>query len=787
MNPTYSFVAQHLWQSTVFAALAGLLTLVLRKNHARTRYTLWLIASVKFLIPFYLLFAIGGYMGARLGQSMPASSAAMDRFAMQVNGPGLTPAWVAVSANSERRAERDNRGRSEALLLALWALGCATVVRLQWKRWRRVRDIVRAASLLPFRIGDPGIEARSSAALVEPAVFGIWRPVLLLPAGVADRLSPAQFQAILAHELCHVRRRDNLAAAIHMVVEAMFWFHPLVWWLGARLVEERERACDEEVILLGSRPLDYAEGILCVCRFYLESPLCCVSGITGSDLRRRIERIMDGRTIRETRRLNLGKKLLLAVAGLAVVAQPIVTGWARAPRTTAQGVAAVPGLAFDVASVKPNKSGTRGYGFPPPLHGAFRAINAPLKALIIEAYQIQEYQLAGGPGWLDSERFDITAKGPSNTRRSEVYRMLQTLLTERFGLALHRETKEMSIYSITVDKNGPRMSKADDGECGEPTRDHPCGGFNMSNRSHLQGEHVSVGQLADMLALVMGRVVVDNSGLKNNFNIKLDWTPDDFQSRGSERPDAPVAAEGGPNVFAAMREQLGLKLESRKGPVEMLVIDRVEKPTETSVLPSVGKLLLAKAAVAAIAQPVASFEVASIRPSQPGMRGSNVNLPPPGREFTSKNVPLGTLIQVAYHIHDFQLSGGPGWMNSDPFDIAAKTEHDADREQIRRMLQALLADRFKLVVRRETKELPIYELVVAKNGPKLPEATEGDGGFRWGGSHVYGHMVSLVNFAEVLSASLGRPVVDRTRAQPSCTRSNWIGRPRTLFRAKGRA
>src|SRR4029077_8104902 len=96
----------------------------------------------------------------------------------------------------------------------------------------------------------------------------------------------------LAHELCHVRHRDNLTAAIHMLVEALFWFYPPVWWLGARLIDERERACDEEVLHLGGEPQVYAEGILKVCKSYLETPMACVSGISGSDLKKRIMRIM---------------------------------------------------------------------------------------------------------------------------------------------------------------------------------------------------------------------------------------------------------------------------------------------------------------------------------------------------------------------------------------------------------------------------------------------------------------------------------------------------------------
>jgi len=98
------------------------------------------------------------------------------------------------------------------------------------------------------------VEIRSSPGLLEPGVVGWLRPILLLPADILKRLTPPQLEAVLAHELCHVRRRDNLTSAIHMLVEAIFWFHPLVWWISARLVEERERACDEDVLRLGSEP-----------------------------------------------------------------------------------------------------------------------------------------------------------------------------------------------------------------------------------------------------------------------------------------------------------------------------------------------------------------------------------------------------------------------------------------------------------------------------------------------------------------------------------------------------
>jgi bla regulator protein BlaR1 len=117
------------------------------------------------------------------------------------------------------------------------------------------------------------VGVRSSPAIMEPGVVGLVRPILLLPEGITERLTPSELEAVPAHELCHVRRRDNLFASIHMLVEAVFWFHPLVWWIGARLVEKRERACDEQVLNLGRRPDVYAGATLNICKLYVESRL----------------------------------------------------------------------------------------------------------------------------------------------------------------------------------------------------------------------------------------------------------------------------------------------------------------------------------------------------------------------------------------------------------------------------------------------------------------------------------------------------------------------------------
>src|SRR5262249_12981918 len=154
----------------------------------------------------------------------------------------------------------------------------------------------------------------------------------------------------------HVQRRDNLAAALHMLVEAIFWFHPLVWWLGTRLIAERERACDEEVLESGNDRQVYAESILKICEFCVGSPVPCVSSVTGADLKKRIARIMSEHT---SRKLNLQRKLLLIAASVLVVAAPIAAGMFRAaPTTAASQIESANGAVptFATVTITPGKS-----------------------------------------------------------------------------------------------------------------------------------------------------------------------------------------------------------------------------------------------------------------------------------------------------------------------------------------------------------------------------------------------------------------------------------------------
>jgi uncharacterized protein (TIGR03435 family) len=594
MTPVYftSALANHLWQSTVFAGVAGLLALASRNNHARTRHWLWLAASLKFLVPFALLAAIGARIAPlTYGRvARPEFSAVMEQIS-QPFPPQLAPAAVAVPA-----AAAHYGSLLPAILLTVWGCGFLAVAFSWWRRWRRVSGALRTASSQAFA-GD--VPVLSSPAMLEPGVFGILRPVLLLPEGIADCLAPAHLEAILAHELCHVRRRDNLAAALHMAVEAIFWFHPLVWWIGARLVEERERACDEEVLRLGSRPEVYAESILKTCQFYLESPLECMSGISGADLKKRVTRIM---TERATTGLSFGKKLLLAAAGVVALAGPIVFGLMNTPQSHAQSPVAesTPRITFDVASIKPYH-GEGGLFKIRAERGMFAAEGVTVKFLVQFAYRVNDSQILGSPAWINSEHYEIEAKRDDSSADGQrklsededaqrLRLMIQSLLADRFKLTLRRETKELPIYVLVVAKNGSKLHASAPAEeenipLGPPTPDGPQVNhtFRMSGRGELSVLAENLDRFADLLSHQLGRPVENHTGLTGNFDFKLKWTPDEGRGQmpGGQPPEAaPPSEANGPSLFTALQEQLGLKLESQKGPVETIVIDHVERPSE---------------------------------------------------------------------------------------------------------------------------------------------------------------------------------------------------------------
>jgi len=576
MSPSYFLpIANHLWQSTLFTGVMGLLTLALRTNHARLRHGLWLAASCKFLIPLSVLIALGGHIGRRTAPEAAQShlSVVMDQVAQPFTAPAVS--WSLLATVTPAASPLP------ALLSSIWVCGFIGIAFSWWVRWRRIRAAVRAGS--PLHLDIP-IRARSSPTLLEPGVFGVFRPVLFLPECIFDRLTPAQLNAVLTHELCHIQHRDNLVAAIHMFVETVFWFHPLVWWIGKRMVEERERACDEEVLRSGSEPGIYAAGILQVCKFYLESPLVCASGVTGSNLKKRIESIMSGRWGSS---LTSARKLMLVIVGVASIAAPVGIGVFNAPRVRAQSQGATSPLAFEVADVKVNKSADPemfGDVVPTWLNPGGRVTirGATMKWLITEAYRLGRDGISGGPKWLDLDCFNVIAKAAPTASRNDVRLMLQKLLAERFGLRVHQDQRVMPVYALLVGKRGPKLIKSNDDQ---KAKDGCQPGSGVSGQIHLECHNLTMADLADslpqMAPVYFDLPVVDLTDIKGGYDFKLNWSPMRGGRGGPGRDtDAPPVVDSALTMFGAV-EALGLKLEQRKHSVGIIVIDHVERvPTD---------------------------------------------------------------------------------------------------------------------------------------------------------------------------------------------------------------
>jgi uncharacterized protein (TIGR03435 family) len=683
-------LVNHLWQSTIVTIMAWLLALMLRNNHARARYWVWMIASVKYLVPFSLLIAAGGAL--RPAMPTPIQTPQLDAVMAQITQPYTQTAVQAAApaVSAAPAAVEHSMHLPPWILPAVWLCGVLALALTWVRKWQRLRRTVRDAEPMTLLAEVPVL---SSASLLEPGVFGIVRPVLLLPKGITERLSAAQLGTIVAHEMNHVRRRDNLTAAIHMVVETLFWFHPAVWWIKSRLLEERERACDEAVLQSGNKADLYAESILNVCKFYVESPLACVSGVTGSDLKRRIVRIMEEQVVNK---LDLGRKLLLGLAATIAVAVPITFGLVHVNQVSAQtanlaqdlsgtwqgtlhvgkdlrlvakisktdsgaykgvlysidqgggslpantttlqestvkiaitGIGAkfegklsgdgktiegnwsqgpnplpltltratpetewtipepppvIPPMAananpsFEVATIKPSKPDAPGKGFI--VDGRrFKTINTTLGDLISFTYGIHPKQLVGAPAWVDSEKFDITAQpdGEGTPSQQQWKTMWQKLLAERFKLAFHHDKKELSVYVLSVGKSGPKLTKSEGDPNGLP-------GLFFRQFGALSGRNATMSEFSSMILqnAVLDRPVLDQTGITGRWDFTLNWTPDDsqFASFGVKIPPPTDAANAPPNLYTAIQEQLGLKLEATKAPADVLVVDHVEKPSE---------------------------------------------------------------------------------------------------------------------------------------------------------------------------------------------------------------
>jgi uncharacterized protein (TIGR03435 family) len=304
-----------------------------------------------------------------------------------------------------------------------------------------------------------------------------------------------------------------------------------------------------------------------------------------------------------------------AAIGMAAVIGLVALGFfgnteagAQSPQTAGEQSTPMSTLptsaSFEVASIKPNHSGDRRF-FVSWQPGRFNATGMTLKFLITMAYDVKDFQVSGGPSWVNSERYDIDAKEPDSIaqeleklpreqRGQLADSMLQSLLTDRFQLKLTRGTKEMPAYALVVAKNGPKLQEAKPvdtpPEAPSGPGGHPHGPMMRMGRGEVSGQGVAATFLASVLSQQLGRTVLDKTGLKGKYDFTLKWTPEQGESMmpggpggpgGGPPPDgAPPPDASGPSIFTALQEQLGLKLEPTKAPADVLTIDHVERPSE---------------------------------------------------------------------------------------------------------------------------------------------------------------------------------------------------------------
>jgi uncharacterized protein (TIGR03435 family) len=582
-----STLLHFLWQGALIAALYAVARKSVSRAGANVRYFLACAALA-------MMAAAPVVTWSLLGPPTPEPLAA----------PGAAPVAAAASAaarnlSAEFAAALYPAAPSPVLscVVVVWLAGAVALwlrliggwivtERLRYRlarpapaKWQQTLDRLKTR----IHVSQP-VRLAVSTLVRAPAVIGWIRPVVLTPAGALLGLPAGQVEAILLHELTHIRRHDYLANMLQCVVEAMLFYHPAVWWVSGHMRAERELCCDDLVVSVSGDAVTYARALAGLESARVLLPTAATAA-TGGSLAHRISRLL-GESRPPSRTASgsgiLATGALLSVAALALFGQP-------APRPK-----------FEVASIKPNTQPS--FQMVRPLPGRLIA-DAGVRLLIQNAYGVQPFQIVGLPEWVDSTRFAIEAKAAGNAGRAQLFLMLQSLLEDRFGLKIHHETRELPVYALVVAKNGPKLPSPKDGSCTPPEAGEPsewaggrmappgqgatslpaCGAIRISlgaSGPRMQGGQVTTAELARTLSLAVSQSVIDRTGLKGVFDVQLHFNADETTPALPPFPPGSAPAVEMPSLPTALQEQLGLRLESTKGPVDVIVIDRLERPSE---------------------------------------------------------------------------------------------------------------------------------------------------------------------------------------------------------------
>ena len=386
-----------------------------------------------------------------------------------------SPATSASQVPGRATETRGSAPSATMVFAAAWAIGavvCLVPVLLTPWHLRRLRTASRPwrdgdslARAIAVEIGTRPLTLLVHDSVTAPLTCGIARPIVVLPAD-ATRWPDDEIRRAVVHELEHVRRADWFVHVATRVVCALYWFHPLTWIAWRQLSLESERACDDAVLRVSDRTA-YAQQLVTLARRHVtHAPFPVLSMADRSDLSARVAAVLDDTQARGRLGLTRATATVAAACLLAAGVAPL-----RAAAQGAQVPSTQPGAvpAFDVVSIKENRSGEMGQrsNRQP---GRIVTSNFPLRSLILNSYGLQPQQLIGGPDWIDSARYDITAQFSGEFGMTEpgivgpLNLMLQRMLAERFQLAVHTETRELPIYALTLARGdgrlGPRIGTA---------------------------------------------------------------------------------------------------------------------------------------------------------------------------------------------------------------------------------------------------------------------------------------------------------------------------------------
>jgi uncharacterized protein (TIGR03435 family) len=542
-----------LWQGAAIAAIYAIARI--RTHSAQARYILACIALAAMTIAPVITFTLSGQTETSQAKRAHVATVA-HHSAPLAKDPALDPI-PAVPTHSITNE-----------IVPAWLIGAAAL----WLRllftWivatrmksRQTRAAPREWQQTLDRLGKRSVQLLISPLIQVPTVIGWLRPVVLIPVGALAGVPSEHVEALLAHELAHIRRHDYLVNILQSVAEATLFYHPAVWWISHNIREERENCCDDIAVAITGDPLAYAQALADL-ESHRPVHLTPALAANGGSLKHRIARLLGVTSHTSAGPGAIAAALILLFAAYAVFAQT-----------------SPPPAKFEAVSIKLNTSDDPSvyFGTDP---GRLTVVKNPITNLIGNAYE--NHNLIGGPEWIRSDRYDVEATAAGSPNEKQMMQMLQVLLAERFNLKVHTEQREQLIYNLVVAKGGLKLHKRTDQNCTrkDDTRpddipSNPCG----NNFTHIKGDHIEwTVTNSDMQHMVRaltgpsGQPVIDKTGITGTFDLDIEFASSRPGSEESTDPNVP-------SIFAAL-DQLGLKLEPAKGPVDFLVIDHIDRPT----------------------------------------------------------------------------------------------------------------------------------------------------------------------------------------------------------------